>query len=501
MSTLDLSTSLIYCNPIQPHSADHLSPMPVQISIPPNPALPPLSPSAVKIGDFEFFRSFILGSGTSGTVYRGTCLKTRNVVAVKAHNPSITEKLHSIIEASYLGEISDHHVPHHLHLRGEYEESPTQHYIITDLIPTQNMYDTLMRFSLSRQDLDEILTIWKQGLEYLNGLEELDIIHGDIKPKNLMYERFCRYLTVVDCSLSTKVEENDLSLLQTSYYRCPEVILKGPVDCSADIWSLACIIIELLCNEPLFPVWDDEHDFVISHRKLLALMVFQIGYPSQSFLDECTAAAQYFQDNTLMETLASLPPQKSWKTKIREAAVRKEFDLGKVEMFISILESMLKYEDRPTPQELLAAPFFSKYDTEFFIADDFYPTNKVYISQYSHNRKKLLVDRTIAVTRTCFHIPRDPHDLYCVEILNEPQKRKIVHLKPRDTLNMEMMGDSYQIAVSFEIFKTFFNFCEPIFSPDSPPTQMIESRLPPFLPEVMNIGSSIHSGSSASEVA
>lgn len=40
--------------------------------------------------------------------------------------------------------------------------------------------------------------------------------------------------------------------IQTRYYRAPEVILDYPYDKSVDIWSLACIIFELLTGEMLF---------------------------------------------------------------------------------------------------------------------------------------------------------------------------------------------------------------------------------------------------------
>ena len=40
--------------------------------------------------------------------------------------------------------------------------------------------------------------------------------------------------------------------IQTRQYRCPEVILGSDYDTSADMWSLACIIFELLTGDLLF---------------------------------------------------------------------------------------------------------------------------------------------------------------------------------------------------------------------------------------------------------
>ena len=33
----------------------------------------------------------------------------------------------------------------------------------------------------------------------------------------------------------------------------PEVLKRDPVTCAADIWSLGCVVYELMCRRPLFP--------------------------------------------------------------------------------------------------------------------------------------------------------------------------------------------------------------------------------------------------------
>ena len=39
--------------------------------------------------------------------------------------------------------------------------------------------------------------------------------------------------------------------IQTRQYRCPETILHTPYSYSADIWSAACVIFEMLTGEQL----------------------------------------------------------------------------------------------------------------------------------------------------------------------------------------------------------------------------------------------------------
>lgn len=43
------------------------------------------------------------------------------------------------------------------------------------------------------------------------------------------------------------------SYIQSRHYRAPEVLLGLPYDCSVDMWSLGCILLELLVGLPPFP--------------------------------------------------------------------------------------------------------------------------------------------------------------------------------------------------------------------------------------------------------
>ena len=48
------------------------------------------------------------------------------------------------------------------------------------------------------------------------------------------------------------VDKHYSDIIQTREYRSPEVILGGDYDSSADIWSLACMIFELVTGDYLF---------------------------------------------------------------------------------------------------------------------------------------------------------------------------------------------------------------------------------------------------------
>jgi serine/threonine protein kinase len=104
-------------------------------------------------------------------------------------------------------------------------------------------------------DYDTIKFFSAQLLSGLAALSNLDIMHRDIKPDNLMISEG-NVLTIIDfgdaCCSS---EENLHPQLNpgTIQYRSPEVLMGSVIyDESVDIWAAACVIIEMFKGEEAF---------------------------------------------------------------------------------------------------------------------------------------------------------------------------------------------------------------------------------------------------------
>jgi serine/threonine protein kinase len=94
-----------------------------------------------------------------------------------------------------------------------------------------------------------------QGIQYLNSLE---YAHLDIKPDNLLIDNEFN-IKICDMGLCCKPQDIlPYQECQTSFYRSPEGIEthlyldKSIIDFKADIWSIGCIIAEILLGFPLF---------------------------------------------------------------------------------------------------------------------------------------------------------------------------------------------------------------------------------------------------------
>jgi len=92
-----------------------------------------------------------------------------------------------------------------------------------------------------------------QLMIFLKRLENLGIIHTDLKPGNIMVEEDkSLHIKVIDFNSSMFMEGPHYKLVQSLYYRAPEVTLGLNYDYMIDMWSVGCIIFELHHGSPLF---------------------------------------------------------------------------------------------------------------------------------------------------------------------------------------------------------------------------------------------------------
>lgn len=99
----------------------------------------------------------------------------------------------------------------------------------------------------------QIQIILKDMLKCLSFLKKCGIIHCDLKPENILFKNEPgKGVKIIDFGSATFIDDVDYDYLQTRPYRAPEVTLGCQFDFAIDMWSVGCIIYELVTNKVLF---------------------------------------------------------------------------------------------------------------------------------------------------------------------------------------------------------------------------------------------------------
>jgi serine/threonine protein kinase len=117
-----------------------------------------------------------------------------------------------------------------------------------------NLYELLRNTNFKGVSLRLNRKFGRQILKTLAFLQGHQIIHGDLKPENLMLTHPTKStVNVIDFGSACHITEKLYSYVQSRFYRAPEVILRLSYGTEIDMWSLGCVLFEMHTGVPLFP--------------------------------------------------------------------------------------------------------------------------------------------------------------------------------------------------------------------------------------------------------
>ncbi|MES1911271.1 MAG: hypothetical protein MHM6MM_003727 [Cercozoa sp. M6MM] len=159
----------------------------------------------------------------------------------------------------------------------------------------ENLYQRLKAAQFIGMPEAQIQNIAAQLVHALAFCERHKIIHCDVKPENILIcpddPHNIDAVKLIDFGSSCYETQRIYTYVQSRFYRSPEVLLGASYLCSADMWSLGCVLVELLSGYPLFP-GEDEHD-------QMSCIMEVFGEPPQSLLARANRTKNYFeQDGT-----------------------------------------------------------------------------------------------------------------------------------------------------------------------------------------------------------
>lgn len=263
---------------------------------------------------------------------------------------------------------------------------------------SDNLDTLLARIAFGGASLNLTRKFAKQILQTLAflGRTDVDIIHCDLKPDNILLRHPKKSgVKVADFGSSCRSNKRMCSYIQSRWYRSPEVILGLPYSTAIDMWSLGCTLFEVHTGEPLFSSYNQLEQM----KKFVELL----GMIPNSMLEKSSDSVKYqffekrkdqwilrqtkpfsskpdassptsvVDDDTPI--VPSTDPIASLMAKVKSAKLRpvvtgqhqrKEhspfaiYDTKKnYDLFVDLLFKMLAYhpEDRIKPSEALEHPF------------------------------------------------------------------------------------------------------------------------------------------------
>ncbi|VDD83173.1 unnamed protein product [Mesocestoides corti] len=218
---------------------------------------------------------------------------------------------------------------------------------------------------IKEQSLDDeqITFLAYQILRALKYMHSANLIHRDLKPRNIAVDVDCN-LRIIDFGLARQMTEDMSLYVVTRWYRAPEVIAQWvnyndtgkywfmllvsshgskqpPV--LLDIWSVACILVEMKTRQPLFCGQNPLEQLV----EILAV----VGKPDEGFQRKITSQSA----RDFIESIV-LPPKREMEEIFPWASL----------VLLDLLSKMLVLDPdrRLKAAEALAHPYFADYHDE-----------------------------------------------------------------------------------------------------------------------------------------
>ncbi|ELU10754.1 hypothetical protein CAPTEDRAFT_1572 [Capitella teleta] len=202
-----------------------------------------------------------LGKGAYGIVWKAVDKKTGEVVALKKIFDAFrnqTDAQRTFREIMFLQEFGDH--PNIVKLHNVMKaENDKDIYLVFEFMDT-DLHNVIKRGNILK-DVHKRYIMYQlcKSIKYMHSG---NVIHRDQKPSNVLLDGEC-FVKICDFGLARSLtqivvdDQGDPNLTEyvaTRWYRAPEILLAShKYTKGVDMWSLGCILGEMILGKPLFP--------------------------------------------------------------------------------------------------------------------------------------------------------------------------------------------------------------------------------------------------------
>ncbi|KAJ1985120.1 ATP binding [Dimargaris verticillata] len=306
----------------KPSSPTTALPLPVESTSPPRSEESPklsgdenLATEGNSEEPLNWIQGALIGMGSFGNVYLGLNSLSGELMAVKqvdlpqegsaneARKQLMLNALH--LEIKILEDLKHEHIVRYLGSQMDDEHLN----IFLEYVPGGSVAAMLANYGPLQETL--VRSFVRQILRGLSYLHEREIIHRDIKGGNILVD-IKGGVKISDFGISKKIEhgEDRLSLISNRsslkgsvFWMAPEVVKKTHYTRRADIWSLGCLVIEMLTGSHPFPNFTEMQAMFKIGSNTSPAIPDNISPEARDFLTK-TLALDYLQRPTADQLLS-----------------------------------------------------------------------------------------------------------------------------------------------------------------------------------------------------
>jgi serine/threonine protein kinase len=206
--------------------------------------------------NYTYTATQVVGSGSFGIVYQAIIVETGEVVAIKK---VLQDKRYKNRELEIIKDLNH---PNLVKLKNAFfttGDKPDEMYLnaVMEFIP-ETLSKIIRQYAKSKSPMPLILVkIYSyQMMRALAYIHAVGVCHRDIKPQNILVDPNSQVLKLCDFGSAKKLVkgEPNVAYICSRYYRAPELIF-GATEYTnqIDVWSIGCVIAELVLGRPIFP--------------------------------------------------------------------------------------------------------------------------------------------------------------------------------------------------------------------------------------------------------
>lgn len=296
-----------------------------------------------------------VGKGAYGIVWKAIDKKNRRTVALKKIFDAFqnsTDAQRTFREIMFLQELNGQHHENIIKLLNVLKaDNDKDIYLVFEYMEI-NLHAVIRANILEEVHKKYILYQTIKALKYMHGG---DLLHRDMKPSNVLLNSDC-HVKLCDFGLARSVADTGeggaqpvlTDYVATRWYRAPEILLGSTrYTKGVDMWSIGCILGELLSGQPMFPGESTMNQL----EKILEVT----GWPDKTAIKEIKSKFT----NTMLESLNYRHQQQNsdpFKTLFPSASSDA----------LDLIKNLLQFNPRKrlTAEEALRHPYLAQFHNE-----------------------------------------------------------------------------------------------------------------------------------------